>query len=268
MKTQKLTQKIIEKIKASKKYSSISDEILITEIEKYLKSNPEIEKTEKITKQDIKNIRAKLHKLYSSYQTKKKKKQDVYLEELDTNKLLSITISTKERIKDYKWIYKKIFRITGKPKTIIDLGSGLNPLSFPLMDLESVNYFSYDVDEKDIEFLNKYFKVMKNKGLNGKASFIDVRNTEKIKQLPKSDIVFLFKVIDIIDIKNHKSSEELIKQLIKKTNYIVASFATKTITRKQMNFPNRKWFELMLKRLNLKFKTIKTDNEIYYVAFE
>jgi len=80
-----------------------------------------------------------------------------------------------------------------------------------------------------------------------------------------SDVIFLFKVIDIIDKKNHKHSEQLIKQLLQKTKFIVASFATKTITRKNMNFPNRKWFELMLNRNSIKFKNIKTDNEIYYI---
>jgi hypothetical protein len=32
-----------------------------------------------------------------------------------------------------------------------------------------------------------------------------------------------------------------------------------------MNFPNRKWFELMLERNSLKFQIITTDNEIFYV---
>tara|TARA_Y100000310_G_C20290875_1_gene627162 strand:- start:339 stop:668 length:330 start_codon:yes stop_codon:yes gene_type:complete len=107
---------------------------------------------------------------------------------------------------------------------------------------------------------------MKSKGLNGKAEILDVRNNKKIFSLPSSDIILLFKVLDLIDKENHKPSEELIKILIKKTDFIIASFATKTITRKQMKYPKRKWFELMLERLNLKFKIIETSNEIYYVV--
>ena len=266
-----MIRKILEKVKANKKYKTIADSVVEKEIEKYLKSNQiEINKRNinQISKQDIKNIRANLHKIYSSFQTKKKKKFENYLEDLDINKLLSITISTKERINEYPKLYKQIFKITGNPKTIIDLGSGLNPLSYPLMNLKGVSYFAYDIDTKDIDFLNKYFKKIKNKGINGKAAILDIRDLNKLKKIPKSDIIFLFKVIDVIDKteKNHKLSEEIIKTIIKKTKHVVASFATRTITRKKMNFPSRKWFELMLKRNNLHFQTIKTDNEIYYVV--
>ena len=122
--------------------------------------------------------------------------------------------------------------------------------------------------KEDMKFLNNYFKIMKSKGLIGKARILDIRDCNAISNLPLSDIILLFKVIDIIDKKTHKPSEELINQLIKKTKFIVISFATKTITRKKMKYPKRKWFELMLERLNLKFKIIEFDNEIFYVVFK
>ena len=269
-----LSQNLLKQVKSNKKYSSISDEIVLSEIKNYLNKN----KIAKVTKQDIKEIRSRLHKSYASFQTKKKNKIQDYLDELKQNpnnkdittKLLSITLSTKERLKDYKEIYKKIFEITGKPKIILDLGAGFNVFSFPLMTLSMLEYYSYDINEKDIDYLNEYFQIMKPLGLYGKAAIMDLRNLSKISylsSLPSSDITFIFKVIDIIDKQNHKPSEELITTLFKnkRTKFIIASFATKTITRKSMNFPNRKWFELMLTRLNLRFHIIKTDNEIFYV---
>lgn len=263
---------ILEKVKAHKKYKSIADEVVIEEIKKYLKSNPNITN---IDKQLIKNIRKELHLSYASFQTKKKFQRKKYLQQIQkkldkdlTEKLLLITLSTKERLKDYPILYKKIFKITGQPKSVIDLGCGLNPTSFPYMNLanKKLKYYAYDIDEEDINFLNDYFTVMKKHGLNGRAAILDLRNKEKVSTLPSSDIIFLFKVIDVLDKKDHKTSEELIKTLITKTNFIVASFATRTITRKKMNFPTRKWFELMLERNNLTFQTIETDNEIYYIV--
>jgi len=260
-------KEIIKKIKQNKKYKSISNEIIKKEIKDYFKKNPDAQDNKTI----IKEIRAILHKSYSSFQTKKKTKKYKYLEELKQNKnketinkLLSLTLSTKERINDYEFIYKNIFKITKKPKTIIELGCGLNPLSFPYMNIDFLNYYAYDIDEEDRRFLNKYFKIMKNK-INGKAEILDLRNNKKLSKIPFSDIIFLFKVIDIIDKENHKPSEKLIQILIKKTKFIVISFALKTITRKKMNFPKRKWFELMLNRLNLNYKIFKTDNEIFYI---
>ena len=278
MNNKNLIQKILEKVKQNKKYSSITDDIIISEIKKYLSINPKITSSDKET---IKDIRAKLHRLYSSYQTKKKRKRELYLRELKTalsqrdsedklleitNNLLSLTISTKERLNDYPTIYKQIFKLTGNPETIIDLGAGLNPLSIPYMNLKKLNYYSYDIDEKDISFLNQYFSLIKNRfpELNAEAYILDVRNISKIS-FPDSDIAFLFKLIDLIDTKKEKISEPLIKLLIKKTKFIIASFATKTLTKKSMNLPRRRGFELMLERNNLLFKTIMTDNEIFYV---
>jgi len=261
---------ILRQVKANKKYSSLSEQIVLDEIKQYLKKNPYAE----ADKKTIKEIRTNLHKTYSSFQTKKKNKREKYLEELKqnpndsevTNNLLSLTLSTKERLNNYKSIYKKVFEITNKPKTIVDLGAGLNLLSYPLMNIKPLIYYSYDIDEEDIKFLYNYFKIMKKQGLNGKAEILDIRNQNKITKLPQADIIFLFKVTDIIDKSSHKPSEQLIVYLIhNKAKAIVASFPTKTLTRKKMNYPSRKWFELMLSRNNLKFKTIKTDNEIFYI---
>ncbi|MBR9706030.1 hypothetical protein GOV14_03280 [Candidatus Pacearchaeota archaeon] len=266
---------LLKKVKSNKKYKSLSSDIVIKEIKNYLKSNP---KVTSIDRESIKQIRSMLHKKYSSFQTKGKRKRNLYLEELEkhvnsdnkdileiTKKLLSIVVSTKERVNDYSFLYESIFKHTGFPETIVDLGCGMNPLSYPFMDLKKVKYFCYDIDEQDINFLNKYFEVMKKRGFFGHAEILDMTDTDNVKNLPKSNIAFLFKTLDVIDIKNHKASEALIKQLINITDFIVVSFATKTITMKQMNKPRRVWFERMLERLKINFEIIKLENEIFYL---
>jgi len=296
MDNQELIKEILERIKQNRKYRTISDEIVRKEIENYLKSHPEIEQKSKeelkikksFIKKIVKEIRAKLHRLYSSYQTKGKNKSNFYLEELKnivnnklinnhqlkqlTDKLLSLTVSTKERLNDYKFIYQEIFKITGKPETIIDLGCGLNPISFPYMELKKLVYYAYDIDKEDIIFLNNYFKIMEAQGLNGKANILDITKINKLGQLPNSDIIFMFKLIDLIDSKSKKKkkiSEPLIKYLLKnKTKFIVASFSTKTLSRKPMKLPRRRGFELMLERNDLKFKSFSTHNEVFYVVYD
>ena len=278
----KIPKAFINKIKENKKYSSISNEIVIKEIENYMRKY-------QIDRQDvyddkfaIKVIRKELHRLYSSYQTKGKKKRDQLLKDLDIaikqhapesqvlgiiKTLLSITLSTIERLPHYKKLYKDIFKITGKPKSIVDLGAGLNPLSFPLTNLpKSTAYHSYDIDTEDITFLNKYFKVLK---ISGEANILDVRDINKLKMLPKTDIIFMFKLYDLIvpkAKKQKKLGEEIINILKNKANYLVVSFATKTLTRKSMKLPRRIGFEMMLDRNQLKYELVETDNEIYYVC--
>jgi len=272
----KNSKNLIQKIKSHKKYRYLSDDIIKKEIRDYIKKNQISEK--EITKQDIKEIRARLHRIYSSYQTKGKKKIDDLLNELNnilnkreskseifdiTNKLLSTMLSTKERLNDYQLIYSKIFKITGRPNSIVDLGSGFNVFSFPLMGLDKLTYYAYDINEKDVWLINKYIKITPS--LRGKAEILDVRDVEKMPEIPKSDVVFMFKLVDLLDTK---TAEEIIRLLIKKTRYVVVSFAIKTLTCQQMNKPVRKWFELMLKRNVLRFEIIKIENEIFYVVWK
>jgi 16S rRNA (guanine(1405)-N(7))-methyltransferase len=266
---QTIINQLLHEIKRNKKYSTITDEIVLEEINNYLKKN----KLEKITKQDIKEIRNQLHRLYSSYLRGNKSKRNKLIEQLKENpnsldiinKILATSVSAKERLEGYENIYNEIFNITGKPKTIVDIGCGLNPISYPYIHVKELTYYCYDIDTEDIDFLNEFFKIMKPYGLNGKAQILNARNLQEIAHLPSSDITFIWKLIDLINTKDSKPGEELIQLLINKTKFIVASFATRTIGGKPMNLPRRKGFELMLERINLKYNNIKTRNEIYYI---
>jgi len=271
----KIPNEFIEKIKENKKYKSISEDIVIKEIENYMRKYQTDQDDLYDDKFAIKVIRKELHRLYSSYQTKGKKKRDQLLKDLKSDpdnskiqkKLLSLTLSTIERLPHYEKLYKDIFKITKQPSSVIDLGAGLNPLSFPLTGLpKSTIYHSYDIDTEDIKFLNEFFKTL---NINGKAEILDARDLDKLKKLPNSDIIFMFKLYDLIvpKAKNQKKlGEEIINLLMTKTKYLVASFATKTLTRKSMKLPRRIGFEMMLDRNQLKYELIETDNEIYYIV--
>ena len=168
----KIPNEFIEKIKENKKYKSISEDIVIKEIENYMRKYQTDQDDLYDDKFAIKVIRKELHRLYSSYQTKGKKKRDQLLKDLKSDpdnskiqkKLLSLTLSTIERLPHYEKLYKDIFKITKQPSSVIDLGAGLNPLSFPLTGLpKSTIYHSYDIDTEDIKFLNEFFKTLKEK---------------------------------------------------------------------------------------------------------
>ena len=273
-------QELLKKIKANKKYSSISDEIVKKEIEKFSKRYQANLYNDKVA---IKVIRKELHRLYSSYQTKGKRKRNAMLNDLRelinknasqpevlelTNTILKTTLATKERLDKYPTIYQKIFKITGKPKSITDLGCGLNPISIPYMKLGKIKYNAYDIDEEDINFLNEFFKTL---NIDGKAKILDARETDELSKLPKTDIILMFKLYDLIIPKSKKQrkriSEDIINTLKTKANYLVISFATKTLTRRSMKLPRRIGFEMLLDRNQLSYEFIETDNEIYYVVF-
>lgn len=267
-----LVHEMLLKVKQSRKYSAISNEIIVEEIKKYLNKNPKILKNNRFKKKNVQEIKSSLHRLSGSYQASKKNKRESYLEELKNNpkniriinKILQTQKSTQERLNDYRYIYKQIFNVTKIPDSVVDLGCGINPISIPYMNLKKLDYYAYDIDESGINFLNKFFQIEKNQRLSGKAEILDVKNLDKLSKLPNVDIIFMFKLIDLIDTKKKKLSEPIIKILIDKSKFLVISFATKTLTGKPMNLPRRKGFELMLERNNIRFKTMKTKNEIFY----
>jgi hypothetical protein len=211
---------------------------------------------------------------YGAFQTRRKKKRASYLKELKKyikddekrreirRKILLTNISTKERLEaSYKDLYERIFSVTSIPKTIIDLGCGINPVSFSTEVFRDIDISAYDIDKNDIIFLKKYFKVT---GLKGKARVLDLHDLDAVKKLPHADVCLLFKIIDPLERRGHKFSEMLLQCI--NADFVVVSFATKTITRKAMNHPQRGWFELMTSRIGMPFNIIETPNEIYYVV--
>lgn len=252
---------LINKIK-SKKYSSISDDLIEQEIDAFLRKKPKAKE-----KEIVKEVKKRLHRIYGSFQIKKKKKRDSLLEDLKKKtssvaihkKILETNLSTKERLRSYKKLYERIFEITGKPKSILDVGSGINPVSYIFLGCDP-KYIAIEIDSEEVNFLNEYFKI---KNIDGKAILMSI-NEENVKKLPKTDVCFLFKVLDPLEKKGHKFSEFLIKGI--KSKFIVASFSTKTISNKKMKYPKRGWFEQMIRRLGYRYRLVKTLNEFYYVV--
>ncbi len=177
--------------------------------------------------------------------------------------ILSTHSSTQERLPSYQRLYTKIFSITGKPKAILDLGCGINPFSFPYMKLKGCTYYAYDINEEEIASINQYFKLLhtENSSFKGKAIVADIINTD----LPKADLCFLLKMTDVIDQgKGHKRTEELLKRI--PATFIVVSFATKTMSGKEMTAPRRSWMEWLCRRLGYEYTILEFPNELFYVV--
>jgi 16S rRNA (guanine(1405)-N(7))-methyltransferase len=73
--------------------------------------------------------------------------------------ILSEHASTAERIPKMREFYSRLFQVTGKPKSILDLACGLHPLAFPWMELPlSTQYHAYDIIQPRIDFINSFFE--------------------------------------------------------------------------------------------------------------
>jgi len=262
-------EEIIHKIKKSKKYSGITIEVISREVGEFIGRVPGYERLKESF--ILKQIKSRLHKIYGSFQTTKKNKAKKLLEKLRDKKdnkivreILETNLSTKERLASYGFVYGEIFKRSKDIDTILDLGCGLNPLSYPYMELENdIKYYAYDINENDLDIVKEFFSIYRVENL---VSAIDLRNLNDAKKLPPADICFMFKLLDPLEKNsgNHKLSEEIIKILSHKCRFVVVSFSTKTLSGRQMNHPYRGWIERMLSRIGLKFEKFGIPNEIFY----
>ena len=272
-----VTEKLIKDIKKKKEFQLIDDSFVLKNLNTYLKKNQDMKKflqgefseRNSLYKEVVKRVREELRKVHGLFQVHTNvEKRRAYLEELlkkkeileGSKKILETHASTKERVDFYPDLYKKLFKITGKPKRILDLGCGLNPFSIPFMDFKG-KYYAYDISDEEIWMIRKYLDFL---GALGEAEVLDMLHWAKIEEMGKVDVCLMFKVTDVLDKgKGHKASEEVMTRVPAK--FLVVSFPTYTVTGKRMNYPRRGWIEMMCKRLKCEFKVIKESNEIFYV---
>jgi len=275
---------LLKIIKAKKTFAGLSDDFVLKELNRFFIRSPNIQNalvsaSEKdfqrlsLFKKTVKEVRKALHKSYGAFQ--RHAKRDFFLKKLSLSKkplseielhkkILYTSLSTRERLGFYSSLYEDLFLITSKPKSILDLGAGLNPCSFPFMNLKKAEYVATEINSEDKDFLQHYFDIIKE--IKGKALLLDLTDIENLKKLPRTDICFIFKLLESLEPAKKKKyylAESLIKGI--KSKWIIASFATKTLGKRKMRFPQRKWFELMMQRLNLLFEKLEYENEIFYV---
>ena len=165
---------LTRKISASKKYKTLYYKTIERVVKNYLKaktgggpSSAEIS-TDKVEKR----TRNLLHQIWGAYFPNRpnfEKLSDKLKESLKFGRglasrvparlnsqrikeiilpFLNLQSSIKERVPILDGFYQKIFAITGQPKTIIDWACGLNPLSWPWMNLpEDCHYIGFDIDK-------------------------------------------------------------------------------------------------------------------------
>ena len=80
--------------------------------------------------------------------------------------------STAERIPYQSELYERLFAITGKPASILDLACALHPLAFPWMGLPvTTQYHAYDIVQPRVDFINQFFSTL---GLESLAENRDI----------------------------------------------------------------------------------------------
>jgi hypothetical protein len=274
---------VIKDILAKRELNNLDEDFVFEKVNNFLEKHKEIknklEQTEyskfrrsKEHEEIIKKIRAELREVYGVFIQEHYNKRFKFLEELKKNpsleshnKILALHKSSQERLPYYPVVCKKIFEITGIPKKIVDFACGLNPFSYPYIASFGIKpeYVACDLAEKDLEFINEYFRIMKIKGSVKKIDLIK-DGTEVGGITKEADLVFLLKALDSLEAIKWGNSEALLSKI--KAKFIVVSFSTKSLGgKKAIKKEKRSWFERLAKKLGFKIQAFEIPGELFYI---
>jgi len=265
-------ERLINDIKKKKELNDLSLDFVLGILEEYLKiEKPKllvegkwlINPKSKDYKIVVKEVRKILREVYGAFKKNGFNKREKLLKEInsvnDVEKhveLLKLHTSTSERLPYYFEIYGHIVESVDKIKSVLDLGAGMNPLSIPFMDFEKPTYYAVEVADKDVDFINAYFKKVKVKG----HAF--AKDLTKVDNLPKVDVCFMFKLLDTLESLKKNVSKELIEKI--NARWIIVSFATKSLGGKKVISKKRTaWFKKIIK--DYEYTNFEVENEYFFV---
>lgn len=224
---------IIQKIIEKKEFSDLPEEDV-------LKAFGQFNKEKYTDKEKVKYTRDLLRKVFSAFASKK----ILNIKDRDFEWVLKKHISTRERFDNYLEIYSRILKGEEKNLSIIDLGSGVNGFSyvfFKKIDYE-VNYTGIEAIGQLVNLTNFYFD--KNK-INGGVFHLSLFNIEEIKNIiektKKPRIIFLFKILDSLEMLERDYSKKLLFELSRISDKIAVSFATRSLIKRTKFKANRNW---------------------------
>jgi len=218
---------VIKDLKSKKELKDLDDNFILNRIKEY----PKIDfsnKRSKEYKEFFKEMRKKLRDVYGVFKIVKGKRDKEFYEII---------------LKDCS------------AKKILNLGCGLDPLEFPFKNYE---YNACDISHDNVKKVNDYFK---KKGINGKAFIFDLVDDVN---LPKSDIVFIFRVLESLEAIKKNISEEILKKI--KSKLVIVTFSKIALGEKKIiRKKGRKWFRLILNKLGYEYNIIDYKDEIVFI---
>ncbi len=174
--------------------------------------------------------------------------------------LLKLQTSTNERIPILKNFYSRIFSIAGRPQTIIEPACGLNALTYFWMGTD-IEYVGFDVDQEEIEFINSVFRLA---GVQNQAR-VELGDILAGDFKSKSDLVFLLKVMPILEHQQKGCTLEILRKL--KCKQVVVSYPTRSISGKDKGMVDfyRKQFTNLVRGEPWKIEKLVFDTELVFV---
>lgn len=226
------------------------------------------EKRQVSDEEKIRLTRELLHKVFSSFTSSKL----LSPKNKDEKWILRKHLSTRERLPYYSEIYKRILaEHKNRRVSIIDLGAGVNGFSYKYLP-KNTNYIGIEAVGQLVEQMNNYFDTLKGTSkekLNAYAIHESLFELEKIKKIitetKKPKIIFLFKVLDSLEMIEGDYSKKLISEIAPLVDKFVISFATQSMIKRKKFKVERFWILNFIKDNFVVLEDFEFGGERYIV---
>ena len=254
-------EEIIKKISATKKYRGI-DNSLVGRIVTDLSGRYKIKEVEEKTRNTLHQIWGEFSDPNIDYE---KLLKDVEKLERDNGdkrelaqRLLLLHASTKERAGETDF-YSKIFKVTGAPKSVWDIGCGFSPIFWGLYGTNA-EYLGTDLDSRQVDFLNQSTKILfPTTNITVKQS--DILGKDKFE----AEMVMMLKLLPVLEKQEKGISKRLLSEL--KASWIIVSFPSGSLSGKkqEMGIFYDKWFSDLCLEMEFETQKISFHGEILWI---
>ncbi len=256
-------QQVVAALSASRKYADLCPHTLTRVAGWALARSPR-------PSEALKAAKRKLHQVYGSYLSHRPRMLERLIPELDprnpdvlrsaSRTILNGHASTAERLGFMADLYGAIFRITGKPRTVLDLACGFHPFALPWMDLDpGARYIALDIDVRLIRLINDYLHRL---GYERNARCCDILVSPVSDA---ADVAFLLKSLPCLEQQAEGAASMLLASI--RARHVVVSFPTLSLggRRKGMYQNYRAAMAGIARTIGRGFREIEFPGEVFFV---
>lgn len=129
--------------------------------------------------------------------------------------------STRERLPHLGTFYPAIWAMTGTPRSLLDLGCGLHPLSLPWMAIGGARYHAVDVDAGSLEVAGAFMEAI------GQPHVTELRDLVAGPPAEAAEVALLLKLVTTLDRQDAGAATRLLRGL--RVDHAVVSFAARSL---------------------------------------
>ena len=252
---------LLEKLLRSKNYRDICPDTIRrvwTECERRYKKAKDVDKA----------VREALHGISGAFMTPQEARQLAYdmqawhVDRTDSGleKMLLRHASTRERlpISDMDALYSRIFAITGRPRSVLDLACGINPLYLAARGIESVGV---DISGAAVYAVNCFHE---SYHMPASARCADLLCPGAIPG-ERFDLALLFKLLPLLERQESGSAARVMHAV--NARHIIVSFPTRTLGGRSVGMSESyaRWMQTHLPKDMDILDQFETRNELFYI---